>query len=137
MAKPPCQRVRKQSKVDFCLCLRVGIADDFYHISYLWFSAISVLTSFLVGVVVSFAFGKYKNKHGSGCFFKSFFNPFSLFTVDRFPLCRSPDITEFPVISNFSPAPGRGLVLMYHCNFTLDILNPPGIVNHFFWSLVG
>ncbi|KAJ7384425.1 hypothetical protein OS493_021837 [Desmophyllum pertusum] len=34
----------------------VGIADDFYHISYLWFSTISIFTSFLVGVVVSFAF---------------------------------------------------------------------------------
>jgi len=34
----------------------VAIADDFYHISYLWFSAISVLTSFVVGILVSFAF---------------------------------------------------------------------------------
>lgn len=34
----------------------IGIADDFYHISYLWFSGLSVLTSFVVGVLVSLAF---------------------------------------------------------------------------------
>lgn len=39
----------------------VAIADDFYHISYLWFSAISVVTSFIVGILASFAFGEYAN----------------------------------------------------------------------------
>lgn len=34
----------------------IGVADDFYHISYLWFSGLSVLTSFVVGVLVSLAF---------------------------------------------------------------------------------
>ena len=38
--------------------ISIGIADDFYHISYLWFSGLSVLTSFVVGVLVSLAFGR-------------------------------------------------------------------------------
>ena len=41
----------------------VALADDFYHISYLWFSAISVVTSFIVGILTSFAFGECAKCH--------------------------------------------------------------------------
>lgn len=47
----------------YCSLDSVAIADDFYHISYLWFSALSVLTSFIVGILVSFAFGEYAKSH--------------------------------------------------------------------------
>ena len=35
-----------------------------------------------------------------------------------------PWISRTPGISNVSRVPMRGLVSVYHCNFTLDILNP-------------